>query len=53
MDNYETPSQWARRMMDEAKTGEIAMMYFELMTMWAEREEKWGLNKASEENKDA
>lgn len=45
MNNNETPSQWAKRMMDEAKTGEIAMMYFELMNLWKEREEKLGLNK--------
>lgn len=40
MYNYELPSQWAKRMMDEAKTGEIAMMYFELMNLWKEREDK-------------
>lgn len=40
MDNYELPSQWAKRMMDEARTGEEAMMYFELMNMWMERESK-------------
>lgn len=48
MDNYELPSQWAKRMMDGAKTGEIAMMYFELMTFWKEREEKCCLNKAED-----
>lgn len=40
MDNYETPSQWAKRMMEEAENGEIAMMYFELMNLWKEREDK-------------
>lgn len=40
MDKYETPSKWAKRMMDEAKTGEIAMTYFELMSLWKEREDK-------------
>lgn len=40
MYNYELPSQWAKRMMDEAKTGEIAMMYFELMNLWKELEDK-------------
>lgn len=48
MDNCETPSQWAKRMMDEAKTGEIAMMYFELMNLWREREEKLGINKGED-----
>jgi len=43
MDNYELPSQWAKRMMDDAKTGEIAMMYFELMNLWKEREDKMEL----------
>lgn len=40
MDNYELPSEWAKRMMDEARTGEEAMMYFELMNLWKEREDK-------------
>lgn len=40
MDNYETPSQWAKRMQDEAKTGEEAMAYYELAKIWMERESK-------------
>lgn len=40
MDNYETPSQWSKRMMDDAKNGEEAMQYFELMNLWKEREDK-------------
>ena len=40
MDSYESPSQWAERMMKEAKNGDIAMMYFELMNLWKEREDK-------------
>ena len=40
MDNYESPSQWARRMQYEAKTGEEAMAYYELAQMWMEREKK-------------
>lgn len=40
MDNYESPSQWAKRMQDEAKTGEEAMAYYELAKMWMEREKK-------------
>lgn len=44
MDNYELPSQWAKRMMDEAKTGEEAMQYFELMNLWKEREDKKSTN---------
>lgn len=48
MDNYELPSQWAKRMMDDANTGEVAMMYFELMKLWKEREEKCGLNKVED-----
>lgn len=40
MDNYEKPSEWAKRKMEKAKTGEIAMMYFELMNLWKEREDK-------------
>lgn len=40
MDNYETPSQWARRMQNEAKTGEEAMAYYELDKIWMERESK-------------
>lgn len=40
MDNYETPSQWARRMQDEAKTGEEAVAYYELAKIWIERELK-------------
>lgn len=40
MDNYETPSQWAKRMQDEAKTGEEAMNYYELAKIWMEREDK-------------
>lgn len=38
MDNYESPSQWAKRMQDEAKTGEEAMAYYELAKIWMERE---------------
>ncbi|UGO52707.1 hypothetical protein OPT79_76 [Klebsiella phage vB_KpnD_Opt-79] len=34
------PSEWCKKMMDEAKDGEEAMTYFELMNMWREREEK-------------
>lgn len=44
MDTYETPAQWAKRMQDEAKTGEEAMAYFELMNMWKEREAKRMVN---------
>lgn len=44
MDNYELPSQWAKRMMDGAKTGEEAMQYFELMNLWKEREDKKSTN---------
>lgn len=40
MDNYETPTEWARRMQDEAKTGEEAMAYYEIAKLWMEREEK-------------
>lgn len=40
MDNQELPSQWAKRMLDEAKTGEEAMAYYELAQMWMERERK-------------
>lgn len=40
MYNYETPSQWARRMQDEAKTSEEAMAYYELAKIWMEREAK-------------
>lgn len=40
MDNYELPSQWAKRMQDEAKTGEEAMAYYELAKIWMEREAK-------------
>lgn len=36
--NYETPSQWCKRMQDEARTGEEAMAYYELAQMWMERE---------------
>lgn len=35
-----TPSEWCKKMMDEAKDGEEAMAYFELMNMWREREVK-------------
>lgn len=34
------PSEWCKKMMDEAKSGEEAMAYFELMNMWREREDK-------------
>mgnify|MGYP004441910499 FL=1 len=34
------PSEWCKKMMDEAKYGDEAMAYFELMNMWREREEK-------------
>jgi len=44
MDNYELPSHWAKRMMDEAKDGEESMAYFELMNMWKEREDKNSTN---------
>lgn len=50
MDNYELQSQWAKRKMDEAKTGEIAMMYFELMNLWKEREDKMGLTADKKEH---
>ena len=40
MDNYESPSQWRKRMQDEAKTGEEAMAYYELAQIWMEREKK-------------
>ena len=40
MDSYELPSHWAKRMMDDAMTGEEAMQYFELMNIWKEREDK-------------
>lgn len=36
----ELPSAWCKRMMDNAKDGEEAMQYFELMNMWKEREGK-------------
>lgn len=32
------PSEWCKKMMDEAKDGDEAMAYFELMNMWRERE---------------
>lgn len=34
------PSEWCKKMMDEAKDGDEAMNYFELMNVWREREEK-------------
>ena len=34
------PSEWCKKMMDEAKDGDEAMAYFELMNMWIERESK-------------
>ena len=40
MDNYELPSQWAKKMMYDAKTGEEAVQYFELMNLWKEREDE-------------
>ena len=40
MDNYEKPSEWCKRMQDEAKTSEEAMAYYELAQMWMERENK-------------
>ena len=40
MDNYEQPSQWCKRMMEGAKSGEEAMAYYELAQMWMEREKK-------------
>ncbi|AGC35360.1 hypothetical protein JLA_30 [Enterobacteria phage phiJLA23] len=36
----ELPSEWCKKMMDEAKDGDEVMAYFELMNMWREREEK-------------
>lgn len=40
MDNYESPSQWCKRMQDGAKTGEEAIAYYELAQIWMEREKK-------------
>lgn len=40
MDNYESPSQWCKRMQDEAKAAEEAVAYYELAKMWMEREGK-------------
>lgn len=44
MYNYELPSQWAKRMMYEAKDGNESMAYFELMNLWKEREDKNSTN---------
>ncbi|QFP92974.1 hypothetical protein ECH1_10 [Escherichia virus ECH1] len=44
MDNYELPSQWAKRMMYEAKDGNESTAYFELMNLWKEREDKNSTN---------
>lgn len=38
------PSEWCKKMMDEAKDGEEAMAYFELMSMWKSREEENSTN---------
>lgn len=38
--NEMNPSEWCKKMMDEAKDGDEAMDYFELMNIWSEREEK-------------
>ena len=40
MDNYEQPSQWCKRMQDEAKTGDEAMAYYELAKILMEMEKK-------------
>ena len=40
MDNYESPSQWCKRMQDEAKKVEEAIAYYELAQMWMGREGK-------------
>ena len=40
MDNYESPSQWCKRMQDKAKTGEEVMAYCELAQIWMGREKK-------------
>jgi len=34
----QSPSEWCKKMMDEAKNGDEAMAYFELMNMWKSRE---------------
>lgn len=36
----QSPSEWCKKMMDEARDGDEAMAYFELMNMWKEREGK-------------
>ncbi|ATE86124.1 hypothetical protein Sd1_gp58 [Shigella phage Sd1] len=36
----QSPYEWCKKMMDEAKDGDEAMAYFELMNMWREREDK-------------
>ena len=32
----QTPSEWCKKMMDEAQDGDEAMAYFELMNIWKE-----------------
>lgn len=34
----QSPSEWCKKMIDEAKDGDEAMAYFELMNIWKERE---------------
>lgn len=40
MEVQEIPAEWCKRMQDEAKTGEEAMAYYELMNLWKKREDK-------------